>query len=122
MANKKDYQQNRLNSSNEILTIANGSNVSDSIDLHGTFLIGFMTPSAMTSTKLHFQGSIDNSNFYDIIDVSAGSKKEINIATAEVQAFSLVDTAHTKSFPFIRIKTASSETAQRKIQLILSPK
>jgi len=120
MAEKGHFQQHRIYNASEILTVPNGTNLSNSIELAGTFIIGFITPSALSSNKLSFQASIDNTNWFDIYDASGVSKKEIAIGAN--RAISLSEELHNKDFPFIRIQTANNEGAERKFQLILSPR
>lgn len=45
------------------LTIANGATSSDSLELRGEGLVGFLMPAAFTGASVSFTGSTDGTNF-----------------------------------------------------------
>lgn len=113
---KEQYQQFRMV---EQAIIPLNSDTSSAIDLHGTYNVGIITPSSLTSTKFHFQVSIDGINFFDMYDgIGNGTLKEFGIGAN--RAISLHDALHTIDFPIIRLKTNATELGERVFKLILS--
>ena len=100
------------------LTIANGGTTSTAYELGGTHLIGILIPSAFTGTKLVIEGSLDNTNFYQLWGSSSGVAKEIKIA---LNRFIEVETNYDNPFNFIRLVSNSAEAGERKIQIICNP-
>ena len=97
------------------LTIANGGTTSTAYELGGTHLIGILIPSAFTGTKLVIEGSLDNTNFYQLWGSSSGVAKEIKIA---LNRFIEVETNYDNPFNFIRLVSNSAEAGERKIKII----
>ena len=100
------------------LTIANGGTTSTAYELGGTHLIGILIPSAFTGTKLVIEGSLDNTNFYQLWGSSSGVAKEIKIA---LNRFIEVETNYDNPFNFIRLVSNSAEAGERKIKIICNP-
>ena len=76
-------------------TIANGASLSASVQVNGERIQVVEMPSAWTAAGLSFQGSPDNSNFFDLWDetgeftlaVDASRRIQINSDTLSQQAY-----------------------------------
>ncbi len=64
--------QNQYPFSFATATIAASGTLSNSINLGGKFLVGFLTDPNWTTAVITFEGSIDSTNFYEIQDNSDG--------------------------------------------------
>ena len=73
------YQQDKIET--KTLTISSGESVSDALDLRGKTLIGLIMPSALTSTSMNFELSVDNDSFSDMYDTD-GNKIAITVASS----------------------------------------
>lgn len=69
----------------DTVSIANGNTVSTSLALEGSrIVLALVTPAALTSTAVTFQGSIDNSTFNPLYD--EGTQYSVNVGTSRFVA------------------------------------
>ena len=113
MANTRDFQ---VKTSSEVVTILSGQTTSGSIDLHGTSLIGIITPSALTGTVIRCKGSIDVTLFNDMYD-SGGLEITIDVGTDRYIPLNVIDDF--KGVRFLKLVSNQSEADDRNITLVL---
>lgn len=99
----------------QISTLAASSGLSDTIDLQGMTLAGVLVSTAWTDAVLTVQGSLDNTNFFDVYTSTGG---ELTIGTsgssAIVNRYIAVVPDQFYGIPFLRLRsgTGSSATTQ----------
>lgn len=101
-------------------TIAASGSVSPSVNMGGRKLIGFMMPAAWTSADITFQGSFDNSTFYDMYDTT-GAEIDYQVAASR---FIVVNSALWLAPRFVKVRSGTTGTpvvqaAQRIVTLIV---
>jgi hypothetical protein len=79
--------------------------------------VGILMPSAFTGATIELEGSIDGTNFYDIYNTD-GSALSITVGTDRLIALVPSDLACVR---YLRIVSASSEAAERTINIIVRP-
>ncbi len=102
------------------VTVANGGTQSGAVNLlndQSPFygLVGIVTPSALTSTTITIQPSLDGSTFLTHADYT-GTSYTIPIGTNRWIA---LDPAMFAGFPWVRIVTGSAEGADRTFKLVV---
>ena len=97
------------------VTVANDAQLSDAYPLHGTTLVAFETPAAITGTTYTFHGSIDNGQTYVEVRNQLGSA----IAFTGVTASGVypLDPRDFIAFDKIKVNTGTNEGAERVIKL-----
>lgn len=98
-----------------VVTIANGSTVSTTLELNRSLLCGLFLPT-MTGATIQVKVSYDGNNFFPIKNTSGTDV--YNAITASDDHYIPLDTLQTIGFPFINITSASAEGADREIVVI----
>lgn len=101
------------------VTIANGASLSDSIDLSGTTLCGYIMPASWTTADITFQASIDGTNFFDLYDQYGTEVKH----TVSTNRFIALLPSDNTSIRYIKFRSgissgSVSQGAQRQITLV----
>lgn len=94
------------------VTIASSGTTSGSVWLDERLLVGIEFPSAFTGATVSFEVSADNTNFVELY--SGGSLVTVTATASKLEKLVPADYAMAK---FIRVKSASSEAAERTITL-----
>lgn len=102
------------------VTVPNGANISNHIDLEAQSIVELWTPNALTSTTLTFEiardlGNGSYGNFVQAQNV-AGIAFNVQIAPSVVVKFAPQDFFGSNR---VRIKTATNETADREFFITL---
>ena len=102
------------------VTISNGTALSPAVDLTQYSLVGLVMPSGWTAANLTFQGSVDNSNFFDLYDSGA----EINLGAAAASRYVLLNPAVFAGLRYLKVRSGTSaapvnQGADRAITLVL---
>lgn len=97
------------------VTIPNGTDVSDSVDLKGLKLLGIIAPTGFTDA-LHIQTSFDDSNYYN---VAADSGTAYAVTTA-ANTLSVLSYTYQMNYRYIRlVDTTGSVTGDQTLQLMV---
>lgn len=91
------------------VVVSSGSNTSAAIDINACWLSAIQMPSALTSTTITLQGSLDGSAFGDLAD-STDTEISYSFEASKVVA---VDKGATAGVRYLKIKTGSNEGADR---------
>lgn len=102
------------------LTISNGTALSPAVDLTQYSLVGLVMPSGWTAANLTFQGSADNSNFFDLYDSGA----EVNLGSAAASRYILLNPTTFAGLRFLKVRSGTSASpvnqgADRVVTLVL---
>tara|TARA_R100001086_G_scaffold146244_1_gene77340 strand:+ start:143 stop:475 length:333 start_codon:yes stop_codon:yes gene_type:complete len=98
-------------------TIASGQTTSDVVDTLGLAIAGIKFPAAFTGSTVSVQFSLDGTNFYDVKTSAAGALT----FSKSVDDWTVLD-PYTHAYSvggYVKLVSASSESAERKIDLIL---
>ena len=85
-------------------TIANGASLTSAIQLDRNTVLGIGIPDPWTAADLSFQGSMDNSTFYDMRN-AAGSELVVPVTAGDWIAF---DPDDLRSPLYIKIRSGTS--------------
>ena len=111
-----------LTSRVEPLVIPSGSAASNGIRLAGAEVTALSFPAAFTGNKIRFQGSVDGTNFYDLVDATGAGFIEAVFAANLVYAATV---AYKIAPEYIRIVSKASggadqnEAASRTMALVV---
>jgi hypothetical protein len=96
------------------VTIPSGDTVSDAVFIGSARVTGLLVPT-IDNSKISFQGSADNSDYYELVDDTLG-KLEINAGTGEyyVNLNSVIEGP-----AWLKLVLGSSQTADRTFKLVL---
>lgn len=107
---------------NPIFHIPNGGTTSEVLDIHGNDVVGFYTPSALTSTAITFKaGAADDSTMVAVKD-SSGSAISFTVAASGYYGFSQDQICKFRGIRFLELVCGSSEAAARQIPMCLQPR
>ena len=100
-------------------TIANGGTTSAAIDVpDGLSPVGFITPSALTSTAATFTVSVDGTNFYALKKNDGSASISYTVAASGYYPMNPADWCGIANF---KIVVGSAEAAARTITLVFRP-
>lgn len=97
-------------------TIANGQQVSSTINCKGFSLCGILLPAAFTGTALTFLASIDGTNFFPVHSTTSGSALSYTVSQGNYFA---IDPKDFYGVQYLQIKSGSSEGAARTLAVSL---
>ena len=95
-----------------VATIPMSSDLSDELNNHGSTLVGLKFPAAFDGANIRFLGSIDDGQTFQQIYDDAGIPFEIVVKLGEIVA---LDPRDLSAFRWVKLKSTSVETAERKI-------
>ena len=107
---------------NPLANIPNGSTTSQILDIHGNYLVGFYTPSALTSTAITFQAASDLDQTFVPVKASGGSAISFTVAASGYYGFTNDQIQQFRGVRYIQLVCGSSEGAARAIPLCLAAK
>lgn len=107
--------EGRISITSATFTIASGATTSQAIDLQGHGLVSLQMPSALTSIAMTFQGSHDNSNFFDLHNTD-GTKLTVTVGTSRIILFYPTDFI---GIPYLKLVAGSTEGGTRSILAVL---
>lgn len=96
------------------VTVANGANITPSVDIGAGVLCGIFFPAAMTSATFTVQASPDGVTFYPVYDPSTGSTVSRPVVAG---GFVPLDPSTFAGFRYLKINVASNEGALRTLTL-----
>ncbi len=96
------------------VTVANGAQSSDAIDLDGRTPMAIVTPSALTGTSLSFEASANGTTYYDVY-TTAGAVRSITIGASR---YIPLEPNYFFGIKFIKLKCGSAQAAERTIMLL----
>ena len=107
----------------ESVTIANGSSLSDALNIGNRDVFALIMPAAWTSAGLTFQGSFDGTNYYNLYD-DAGNEISFTVGASRY----VVIASPAKFFGLKKLKirsgtsgSAVNQAADRVIGVIVIP-
>lgn len=103
--------------SQEVFTIPNTSDTSNSIDFLGARLLGLLHPAALTGTVLEIEGSLDGVTFFKLVN-TAGVILSVPFSASRGMTFVPADFA---GWRFLRLVSNSVEGADRMFTAQLRP-
>lgn len=98
------------------VSIASGGNTSSAANSSGGVLAGFYIPSTFTGSSVTFTASRDGANYYPVRD-RTGTSISVTVNTGTPSFYSLNGVLPFAA-EFIRVVSASSEAADRTIDLV----
>lgn len=108
---------------NPIFHIANGNTVSSEyLDIHGNDVVGFYTPSALTSTAITFQAASDLDQTFVAVKDSGGSAISFTVAVSGYYGFSQDQICKFRGIRYLKLIAGSAEGAARQIPMCLVPR
>lgn len=96
-------------------TIANGSNVTEEIDLRGHLLVGVELPADFTSSTFTLEIRTENSTQWSPVYDKDGNIYTVSVSAATFVALPAGDVAALKRF---RLKLSDAEAAERTVKLV----
>ena len=96
------------------VTIPSGDTVSDSVYI-GTGQVAAIAVPTIDSAKIQFQGSVDNSTFYEVVDETAG-KVEVSSSTGQLH---IEVSSYFIGGPYIKIQTSATQSSDRTFHLVI---
>lgn len=96
--------------------IGAGGTKSAAVDLTGSDLVAFLTPSTFTGVAITYESSVDGTNFYPVFD-GAGSAVS---TTVTVDDF-VIAPAAVSACRWIKLVSGATEAAEREIVLVTKP-
>lgn len=106
---------------NPIFHIPSGGTTSEWLDMHGSDIVGFYTPT-ITSTAITFQAASDQDQTFVAVKDSSGSAISFTVASNGYYGFSQDQIAKFRGIRYLQIVMGSSEGAARKITMCLIPR
>ena len=100
----------------QTVTIASGQQISGVLDTFGMSLVGIRMPAAFTGTTLTFQESNSSTGTFRDVYNASGNQLSIPVSTNRTILFTPSDFAGLR---YVKIKSGSSEAADRSINVIL---
>lgn len=93
-------------------TIANGTALSDVLDMDTEFLAGMIVHAAWTAAAITFQGSTDGANFFNVYDEGG---TEVSIASASVVADRFISFSDTfmhklRACQYLKLRSGTAAT------------
>ena len=103
------------------VTIENGASLSSAVDLGGRKLVAIIMPTTWTAASLTFQGSVDNTNFFNVYD---GATERTLIVAASY--YSMLNIGDWVGARYIKLRSGTSGTpvnqgGARVITLVVQP-
>ena len=103
-------------------TILINASISDSVDLKGGRLCGILMPAAWTAATVSFEGSDDDSSFFEVGDGTA----EISLTAAAGWIISIPDGTLDGCGKYVKIRSGTSvapvnQLAERTVALLVRP-
>lgn len=96
------------------LTVASGTDTTNTCDTGINQVVAFIFPATMTSTSATIKGSIDGTNFFNIINTSGVAQ---TVSTSTGYQYLIPDLSY--ALPrFIQLALGSNEGADRTIQVV----
>lgn len=105
-------------SNSSIVNIANGATVSDAINIGGLPPVGIITPDALTSTAITFQGSFDGTTYVPVKTGVGGAAYSLTVTTSSGYQ---VDPAYFRGYRWLKLVGGSAEGGARTITVLQSP-
>jgi hypothetical protein len=103
------------------VTIANSASLSGAVDLKGRKLVAIIMPSAWTAASLTFQGSVNDTDYFNVYD--GATERSIAVAASYYSALAIGDWV---GFRYIKIRSGTAGTpvnqgGARVITLVVQP-
>lgn len=103
------------------VAIANGASLSSAVDLGGRKLVAIIMPSTWTAASLTFQGSVDNSNYFNVYD--GATERALIVAASYYSAVNIGDWI---GFRYLKVRSGTSGTpvnqaGDRVLTLVVQP-
>src|SRR5262249_33926456 len=84
----------------------NGTAISPAVDLTQYSLVGLVMPSGWTAANVTFQGSVDNTNYFDLYDSGA----EVNLGAAAASRYLLLNPATFAGLRYVNVRSGTGGT------------
>ena len=104
----------RIETAYYTVTVAASGTTSGHIRKPFSAIVGLVTPSALTSVQVSFEGSLDGTTFMPLYNAS-GELLEATVGTSRCVSFSWDDFM---AVDYFRIVTGSTEAAERSFQIV----
>ena len=99
-----------------LIDVSDNTTISSGVNTDGMLLTGIVFPAAMTGTEVTFDFSVDNTNWYDVVETD-GTAVTYTVTAGDVVRVDPSGWAFASS-GFIRVTSGSAEAADRSIKLI----
>jgi len=117
----QSLQFSAVNSYDLAAQISSGQTTSQEIDLSGNTLCGFFFPSAFTGASLTIMATTVSGGTYQTVEVDEFGSGDYTITVTANKFVPVTNLAIIAGLRFIKLVSASSEAANRTIQLVVRP-